>query len=63
MKHRVHVDRAVVAHVFPVGPFQLHIAALVEIAFERHLRICRHQDVVGEALDDRCRLAAKRGDQ
>src|SRR5215469_3508498 len=42
MKYRVHVDRPVVAHVFAVGAFRLRIAALVEIAFERHLRVCRH---------------------
>ena len=63
MKHRVHVDRAVVAHVFAERPFRLDIAALVEIALEGHLGVGRHQDVVGEALDDRRRLAAQRRDQ
>ena len=63
MKHRVHVDRAVVAHVFAERPFRLDIAALVEIALERHLGVGRHQDVVGEAFDDRRRLAAERRDQ
>ena len=63
MKHRIHVDRAVVAHIFAVRAFRLRIAALVEITFKRHLRIRRHQDIVGEALDHRRRLAAKRRDQ
>lgn len=63
MKHRIHVDRAVIAHVFAVGAFRLRITALVEITFERHLRISRYQDVIGEALDHRRRLAAKRRDQ
>ena len=63
VKHRVHVDRAVVAHVFAERPFRLDVAALVEIALERHLGVGRHQDVVGEAFDHRRRLAAQRRDQ
>ena len=63
MKHRVHVDRAVIAHVFAERPFRLDIAALVEIALERHLGVGRHQDIVGEAFDHRRRLAAEGGDQ
>ena len=63
MEHRVHMDRTVVAHVLAVGPFRLHIAALIEIAFQRHLGVGRHQDVVGETFDDGSRLAAKRGHQ
>ena len=63
MKHRVHVDRAVIAHVFAERPFRLHVAALVEIALENHLGVGRHQDVVGQALDHRRRFAAERGDQ
>ena len=54
---------AVIAHVFAERPFRLDIAALVEIALERHLGVGRHQDVVGEALDHRRRLAAEGGDQ
>ena len=52
VEHRVHVDGAVIAHVLAIGPFRLDIAALVEIALERHLGVGRHQDVVGEAFDD-----------
>ncbi len=63
MKHRIHVDRSVVAHVFAERSFRLDVAALVEIALERHLCVGRHQYVVGEAFDDRRRLAAERGDQ
>ena len=63
VKHRVHVDRAVVAHVFAERAFRLDIAALVEIALERHLGVGRHQDVVGQALDDRRGLAAHGRDQ
>ena len=63
VEHRVHVDRAVVAHVFAERPFRLHVAALVEIALEHHLGVGRHQDVVGEALHHRRGLAAQRADQ
>ena len=41
MKHRVHVDRSVIAHVFAEWPFRLHIAALVEIALKGHLGVGR----------------------
>ena len=63
VEHRVHVDGAVIAHVFAERPFRLDIAALVEIALERHLGVGRHQDVVGQAFHHRRRLAAEAGDQ
>ena len=63
MEHRVHVDRAVVAHVFAERSFRLNIAALVEVAFERHLGVGGHPDVVDKALDHRRALAAEGGDQ
>jgi len=44
-------------HVFAIGAFWLHVASLVEMAFERHLGIGRNPDVVGQALYDRGRLA------
>ena len=63
VKYRVHVDRAVIAHVLAVGAFRLHIAALVEIAFERHLGVGGNLDVIGHALDDSGRFAAHLRDQ
>ncbi len=63
VKHRVHVDGAVIAHVFAIRTLRLDIAALVQITFERHLGVGRHQNVVGETLDHRRRLAAKIGDE
>ncbi len=59
MEHRVHVDRAVIAHVFAVRPFRLDVAALVEITLERHFGVGRHQNIVGEALDHRRRRGAE----
>ena len=53
------MDRAVITHVFAVRAFRLDVAALVEIALERHLGVGRHENVVGEALDHRRRLAAE----
>ena len=63
MEHRVHVDRAVIAHIFAERPFRLDIAALVEIALERHLGVGRNQDIVGQAFHHRRRLGAEAGDQ
>jgi tetratricopeptide (TPR) repeat protein len=53
------VNRSVVSHVLAEWAFRLRVAALVEITFERHLRIRRHKNIVGEALYDRHRLAAE----
>ena len=63
MEHRVHVDGAVIAHIFAERPFRLDIAALVEIALERHLGVGRNENVVGEAFHHRRRLGAEAGDQ
>ena len=47
----------------PIRPFRLDVTALVEIAFERHLGIGRHQNIVGQALDHRRRLGAELRDK
>ena len=57
------MDGAVIAHVFAIRPFRLDVAALVQIAFERHLGVGRHQNVVGETFHHRRRLAAEIGDE
>ncbi len=63
MKHRVHVDGAVIAHIFAERPFRLDIAALVEIALERHLGVGGNENIVGQAFHHRRRLGAEAGDQ
>ena len=51
-KDRVHMDGAVIAHIFAIGPFGLAIAALVEITLDDDLRIGGHEDIVGEAFHE-----------
>ena len=57
------LERTVVAEEFAVRPFRLDMAALVEIAFEDHLGVGRHHDVIGDAFDDRQRRIAQRCDK
>ena len=62
-EYRIEMDGAVIAHIFAIGPFRLHIAPFIQIAFQDHLAIGRHQIVVGQALDHRCGLAPKRAQE
>ncbi len=59
MEHRIALHAAVVAEEFAVGPLRLHIAPLVEIAFQHQLRISGYEDVVGDALHHRQGLVAE----
>ena len=63
MKHRVHMDGAVIAHIFAERPFRLDIAAFVEITLERHLGVGGNENIVGQAFHHRRRLGAEAGDQ
>src|SRR4029450_5986491 len=59
MKHRVSFHLPVVAQVLAERTFRLPPALLVEIAFENDLRVGGNHQVVGDALDQRHRLAAQ----
>ena len=63
VKHRVALDRAVIAEELAVGPLRLDMAARIEIALQHPFGIGRHADVVGHALDHRQRRVAQRRDQ
>ena len=52
------MDRAIVAHVFTIWSFRLEVSALIQIAFDHHLRVRGDQNVVCEAFHERRRLAA-----
>ena len=59
VEHRIDMRRAVVAEELAVGPFDLGVAGLVEIAFDHELGVRRHQQAVRHRAHHRQRRAAQ----
>ena len=51
-EYRIHMDGAVIPHIFAERSFRLKVAAFVEISFYDDLRISWNQNIISEAADE-----------
>jgi hypothetical protein len=63
MEYGIAFDAAVIAKEFAIRAFRFDMAGGVQITFQNVLRIGRHHQIVGDALDHAQRCAAQRRHQ